>query len=201
MATFKKEEVDKMMEEEGNVKGTILQAHFDYIRDIKGDKGVEMVERRLEKLGYPVKAKDINNVKWYSEALACLILLVCVEVFDWGEKEVFEMAYEAPKYNFIVKLLMQHFIKAEKSFKMAPKYWKKHFDFSEMETVGFDEKGKRGTIRIKDFHKYHPLVCVYHKGYFSKVAEMMLGQKNVKVDHTECLLKDGPYEEFKLTWG
>jgi len=200
MLTLKKEEVDKMMKLKGNVIGVILQGHFDYIRDLKGENGVKAVEARLKELGYPLKAENIINVKWYPESIACLITLVSVEVFGWDRKDVFEMAYQAPRYSFVVKLLMQHFLQIEKNFRMAPTYWHKHFDFSEMETAGFSEKEKYGIIMIKDFHKYHPLICVYHQGYFTRITELMLGSKEVKVNHTRCLFKGDPYEEFKITW-
>lgn len=200
MFKLSKEEVDKMMKIPGNVKGTILKGHFNYIRDLKGDKGVKLVEERLESLGYPLKEKEVEESKWYSEALACLFVLVCVEIFNWTQEDVRKMAYESPKYSFIVKLLMQHFVKIEKSFKMAPFYWRKHFDFSRMEVGGFSEKEKYGIIRLVDFHKYHPLICEYHRAYFQKIAEMMLGQRKVRVEHPKCLFREDDCEEFKIIW-
>jgi len=201
MIKLTKEEVNRLMKLKGNVKGAILKGHFDYIKDLKGEEGVEQVERRIKELGCSVKAKDIDKIRWYSEGLSCLVVLVAAELFKWEAQDVFKMAFEAPKYSFIVKLLMQHFAKIEKSFKMVPKYWRQHFDFSEMETAGFNEKEKYGIIRIKNFHKYHPLICVYHQAYFQKIAEIMIAEKKAKVEHTKCLFKDDPYEEFKITWG
>ena len=86
MIMLSKEKVDEMMKLKGNVKGVILKGHFDYIRDLKGEKGIVLVEKRLEELGYPIKAKEIIPTNWYSEALACLIVLVCTEVFNWTKK-------------------------------------------------------------------------------------------------------------------
>ncbi len=200
MIILNKKEVDEMMSLKGNVKGAILKGHFDYVRDIKGEKGIELVEKRLEELGYPVDHRKIDDTKWYQEALACLIVLVCVEVFKWTQKEVREMAYQSPKYSFIVRLLMQHFPIIEKSFKLAPVYWRKNFDFARMEVAGFNEKEKYGIIQLKDFHKYHPLICEYHRAYFKKIAEMMLGQRKVEVDHPKCLFRGDSWEEFKIRW-
>lgn len=200
MLQLSKEEVDKMMKIKGNVKGVILKGHFDYIRDLKGEEGIKKVEKRLLELGYPIDHKKIKEGKWYPEALACLIVLVCAEVFNWNQEGVRKMAYESPKYSFIVKVLMQHFVKIEKSFKMAPIYWRKHFDFSRMEVGGFSEKEKFGIIRLVDFHKYHPLICEYHRAYFQKIAEIMLGQRKVRVSHTKCLFREDDCEEFKIIW-
>lgn len=200
MIAIKQKEIDKMMKLKGNVKGIILKGHFDYIRDLKGEKGVKTIEKRMEELGYPINPEKINPLKWYSQALSCLIILSSAEIFKWDKKDVFKMAYEASKHSFIVKLLMQYFIKIEKTFKMTPIYWRKHFDFSQLQTADFSEKEKYGIIRLKDFHKYHPLICEYHRGYFTKIAEIMLGQRKVNVEHTKCLFKRDPYEEFKITF-
>lgn len=200
MIILQKKEIDKMMLIKGNVKGAILKGHFDYIKDVKGEEGVRLIEKRLKDLGYLLDHNKIDDTKWYQESLACLVVLVCAEVFNWTQKEVREMAYQSPKYSFIVKLLMQHFVKIEKSFKMAPIYWRKHFDFSQMEVVGFNEKEKYGIIRLKNFHKYHPLICEYHRAYFKKIAEIMLGQVKVQVGHPKCLFRGDDYEEFKIIW-
>lgn len=200
MVSLNKKEVEEIMKLGGNVRGVIIEGHFAYIRDLKGEDGVRTVERRLEELGYPFKAGDVVNVKWYSEALACLIILAAAEIFKWEDKNVFEMAYQSPKYSFVVKILMQHFLDIEKSFAKIPDYWQKNFDFGEMEVIGFSTKEKYGIIKIKDFHKYHPLICIYHEGYFTKLAELMLGSKKVKIKHTECLFRNDPYEEFKINW-
>jgi len=200
MIILSKEEIEKMMSVEGNVKGVILKGHFDYIRDLKGEKGVLLVERKLKELGYPLSHKEVDTAKWYQESLACLVLLVCAELFCWSQKDIREMAYQSPKYSFIVRLLMQNFIKIEKSFKMAPIYWRKHFDFSEMEVIGFNEEEKYGIVRLKNFHKYHPLICEYHRAYFKKIAEIMLGQRKTKVEHPKCLFRGDSFEDFKIIW-
>lgn len=200
MLNLSKDEVDKMMKIPGDVRGTILKGHFEYVKDLKGEEGVRLVEKRLEELGYPLRLKELIENKWYPESLACLFVLVCVEIFNWDQGDVRKMAYESPKYSFIVKLLMQHFVKIEKSFKMAPFYWRKHFNFSRMEVGGFSEKEKCGIIRLVDFHKYHPLICEYHRAYFQKIAEMMLGQRKVRVEHPKCLFREDNCEEFKIIW-
>ncbi len=109
----------------------------------------------MKELGYPIDHQKIDDRGWYPEALACLIILVCAEVFKWTQKEVREMAYQSPKYSFIVKVLMTHFSNIEKNFKLAPFYLRRHFDFSKMEVAGFNMEEKYGIIRLKDFHKWH----------------------------------------------
>jgi hypothetical protein len=196
-----KEEADRLMKIPGNTRGAVLHGHFDYIRNSKGEKGLKAVEQRLEELGYPIKAKEIVNLKWYSEALSNLIVLVYADIFQLEEKDIFEMAYQAPSYSLVVKLLMRHLIGLEKVFKEIPRYWRENFDFSKLETTEFNLKEKWAVLRLKGYHKYHPLSsCVYFQGYFLRIGEMVYNQGKIKVEHTKCLFKDDPYEEFKITW-
>ena len=50
-----KEELDKIMQIKGNVRGAIFQTHAVYIRLKKGDEGVKMVEEKLKELSHPFK--------------------------------------------------------------------------------------------------------------------------------------------------
>lgn len=200
MLKLEKREVDEMMKLKGNVRGHILKGHFDYIEDKNGQEGVLVVEKRLEELGYPIKAAEIKKENWYSEALSCLIIITYAEVFNSAEKKVFEMAYKSSRYSIIVKLLLHYFISLEKSFGQTPIFWRKHFDFAELKPMSLDVKEKYFIFRILDFHKYHPLLCEYHKGYFKSMAELMTGSEKVKVEHTKCLFGGDPYEEFKISW-
>jgi len=195
-----KEEADRMMSVKGNVRGNIIKAHFTHIKKTKGAEAVLEVEKKTTEIGYPVKTSEIDPKKWYPEALSCLIILSSAEVFKLDEKGIFDLAYESSKYSFVVKFLMKYVLSPEKVIKEVPSYWKRSFDFSQMEVVDFNEQEKYVTILIKGFQKYHPLICEYHKGYFTKIAEITFNSKEVKVSHTNCLFWSDPYEEFKITW-
>ncbi len=201
-----KEMADKLMSLKGNLRGGFFIGHFKYIRNFMGESGVKCVEEKLKKLGYPLYEKKISNVKWYPEALACLLVLVTIEKFNLTKKDIFEMGEKSPKLSFVVKLLMSHFSTPERSFKEAPRYWRENYDFGEMQTVGFSEREKYGIIRIKKFRtskdaiKYHPLICEYHKGYFLGIAKMAIPNREVKIEHNKCIFNGFDEEEFKITW-
>jgi len=202
MSQFKltKEEADRIMKIKGNVRGSILKGHFLYIEELKGKEGIELLKNKLKEIGYPVNPEDLNFSKWYPEALSCLIILAAVDVFNWEEKDVFEMAYQSAKYSIVVKLLMRYFLNIEKVFREVSSFWRKHFDFGEMKVIEFNLEKKFGIIRLYGYGKYHPLICVYHQGYFTKIAELALGKKTVKVEHPICLFNGYNYEEFKIIW-
>ncbi len=195
-----KEEVDKIMKLKGNVRGNILRGHFSYIEEQKGKKGVEKVKNRLAELGYPVNEKELETTKWYPEALSCLIILVFAEIYNLNEKDVFEMAYYSAKYSLVIRLFMHYFLDIEKVFRAVSAMWRKHFDFGEMKVAEFDKENKFGIIRLYGYHKYHPLLCIYHSGYFTRIAEIAVGQKKVKIEHSKCMFNGYNFEEYKIIW-
>lgn len=197
---LKKEEVDEMMKLKGNARGNILKEHFTYIKELKGEEGVEKVKKRLTELGYPLNDMNFSISKWYPEAFSCLIILVFAEIYRLSKKEIFEMAYNSAKYSLVVRLFMHYFLNIEKVFRSVASLWRKHFDFGEMKVIEFDDEKKFGIIRLYGYNKYHPLICIYHIGYFTKIAEIALASKKAKVEHTKCLFDGSNYEEFKITW-
>jgi len=194
-----KKEADRIMKIKGNTRGITFKTGTEYMLKRKGKKGLTMVEKRLTELGYPVKLKKISPFKWYSLALDCLVLLVVLEVFGWGEKEAFNMGYESPLSSIFTKILMQ-FLVPNKFKKLASNYWRKYFDFGKLEIVNYSEKEKYGIIRLNGWRKYHPLICLYNQGYFLRIIEMGLIKGKVKVEHTKCLFRNDPYEEFRAIW-
>jgi len=208
MEDFKitKEFADNLMTLKGNIRGGFFVSHFRYVKNLKGDEGVKLVEERLERLGYPTKEKEVSNVKWYPEALASLMILATAEVFNLTKEDVFQMGKESIKTSFIIRVLMSHFLNLEKAFKEAPKYWRKNYDFGNVEIIGFGEKEKHCTISIKNFRlakdaeKHHPWTCVYHTGYFSGIIEMLLPNKKIKIKHEKCFFSGQDEMEFKITW-
>ena len=111
-----KEELDKIMQIKGNVRGAIFQTHAVYIRLKKGDEGVKMVEEKLKELGHPLKFEEVKPLDWYPEAISILIMVVIKEIFNWTDKDIFEMGNMAPKSSFIVRLVIKHFLTPQKSW-------------------------------------------------------------------------------------
>jgi hypothetical protein len=153
----------------------------------------------MEKLGYPIKLEEVGSLEWYPEFLTVLIILVAKEIFHWGDEEIFEWGYQTPKFSFIVRLLAKSFINLKMAYQKSPIYWKKHYDFGELETPEFNEREKYLIIRIKGY-KFHPIVCTFYKGYFIKIAEFTSKGKKFKAEETKCMFRGDPYHEFKISW-
>lgn len=195
-----KEIADNLMKIKGNVKGEVIRTNFAYINDKKGEEGVRMAEEKLAELGYPLKFKEIKPLEWYPEALSALLVIVSKNIFNWTEADIFDMGNSAPKYSFIVvKILLKYFVSIKRVFEEAPRYWKRHFDYGELETVELNEKEKYAVVRAKG-HQFHPLVCIYEAGYFLRILQFAIKSKKTSIKETKCTFKGDPYHEYVLRW-
>lgn len=196
----KKEEADKLMKVSGNINGALLKALYEFIMNKKGEEGVEKVEKRLAELGYPFDLKRISSFGWYPAPYICLVCLVILEVFDWDEKEAYQIGYDSPLYSIITKLLIKYLVSLDKIYPEIPRYFKKHYDFGSMEGIELNTKGKYIIMRLTGFKKIHPIWYVQARGYLARLVSMCTQSQNVKAEQLKCLYNGDPYDEFKLTW-
>jgi hypothetical protein len=188
----------RLKEFPGNVKGEVFRVHADYIRHKEGEEGVKKVEEKMSKLGMPIAFSEIKPFEWYNEGLSSLTIVVAKEIFNWTEEDVFEMGRFAPKFSFLIKVMIQYLVSIETILKNAAKYWDKHFDFGSIETEFNIEEG-RAIVRERSF-KTHPLVCIYHCGYFKGLCEFALKDQTITVKETACLHEGAEYNEYLITW-
>jgi hypothetical protein len=192
------EQAQKLKNIPGRVKGAVILADAEYVRLKGGESALKKIEQRLNKLGYQYSFQEIRPMDYYPEPLSVMVILLAKEVLELDDQGVFEMGKAVPKISFFLKILTKHFVSIRKCFEESPRYWKKHFDFGELEPVELNEAEKYGIIRVKGY-KFHPIMCIYHKGYFSQIASLSLG-KQVSVEETQCSFKKGPYHEYVIRW-
>ena len=184
----------------GKVRAETIKNHFQCIETMEGKEGVEKVKEKLKELGHP-----INNPEQYSPlemvptALADSVVLVSKYVFRWTKKEIFEMGNSAPKFSFIVRLLMKTFLSLRKVFEESPKYWREHFTEGRIEAVEYNEKEK--YLRLRLYHWCHPVMCVFYAGYFLRIGQYVIkNAKELTIKETKCMNKGDPYHEFLIRW-
>lgn len=196
-----KEEAKKVIEHtKGEVRIATIQTHFQYIKEKKGEEGVKKVLEKLKELGYPIDLLELQKqgpLEWIPTGLGDLVILVAKEVFGWTDKDIFDMGNSAPKYSFIVRMLMKTFLSITKVFKESPKYWEKHFTSGKLETIEINEKEKYLILHLK--HWCHPLMCIFYSGYFVRIGQYTLKGK-VTIEETKCMSKGDPYHEFIIRW-
>ncbi len=193
-----KKTADKMAKIKGNAKGDTLVLHVSHIRNKEGEKGLKKVEEKMKEIGYPVEFDKINKFEWYPVFMADLLIIVPKEIFNWTDEDIFKMGYDAPKYSFILRLLLQHTLSIEKLFEATSYFWKKYFDFGELEPV--EIKKKHVILRMKGY-EVHPIVCKqYYRGYFSRMIQLCLKNKEIETEETKCFFDGDPYHEYLIKW-
>lgn len=186
---------DNLKNFKGRVKGEIFRTHADYIKSKEGEDGIKKVEEKMAELGVPINFSSIKSFDWFSEGLSSLTIVVAKEIFNWTEEDVFEMGRFAPKFSFIIKVMIQYLASIDTLFENTKKYWDKHFDFGYIET-SLDKEKKQMIVKEYEFNT-HPLSCVYHAGYFKGLCEFAVKSKDIKVKYT--YQKNG-YNEYIIVW-
>jgi len=195
-----KEEIKELMKIKGQVRGVVFQTDANYVLAKKGEAGFKKLEMAIKETGQPISyGKKVKATSWYPLAWRVLSLLTIREIFNWGDKEIIEMGYTAPKYSFIVKALLRYFVSLEKTFSESAKYWQEHYSIGKLEAPQIDVKGKHLVLQLKDF-KVHPILCDYFKGYFKAVALLTVRTKKMTIRETKCVFKGDPYHEFVIDW-
>jgi hypothetical protein len=198
MEEIKKEELDKLMKIEGEIKGVVFQVDAKYILEKEGEEGLKKLEKRVKELGYPIDYRTVGALDFHPIGLRAISLLLIKDTFGWGDKEIREMGRTAPMASFIMKLLLKFFVTWKKSIGEIPGYWAKHYTIGSLEVVKEDEKTKDVILHLKDI-KIHPILCLYLEGYFEKTYEFVIGKGRGKVEETKCMFKGDPYHEYVLT--
>ena len=184
---------------QGNVKGEVFRVHAEYIKHKEGEEGVKRVEEKMKEIGMPINFNDIEPFAWINEGKSSMTLVVAKEIFNWTNEDIFEMGHFAPKFSFIIKVMIQYLVSMENLIKSAQKYWDKHFDFGEIETEFFEGENK-AIIREKGYPTPHPITCLYHTGYFTGLCEFAVKSGKVKVTETKCHHKGDNCNEFLVEW-
>lgn len=196
---IKRTEAEKLVKMDGRVRGTVFETDAEYIKNRYGDEGLDKVKARLQELGYPISYENVKSMEWLPLGMRALSLLVIKDVFNWNDEDIKEMGDAAPKYSFIVKLLMKFFVSPRVAFTHAPEYWIKHYDTGHLDAEQLDEENRHAVIHLHDF-KVHPLYCRYLEGYFQRLFKFMYPRSRVEIQESSCMCKEDAYHEFLVTW-
>lgn len=195
-----KAEAQKIIKEiSGKNRGVTLRTDRQYIKSKKGDKGLKKLQKEIDALGVDFKYENIRNNNWYPASWRVISLLAIKKVFNWSDRQIFDMGYSAPKNSFVVKALLRYFVSKRKSFEETSKYWGKHWNIGELETYKLDLENRLIVLKLKKF-KAHPVLCQFLRGYFKAIAELLIKDAEASVEESKCMSRQDPYHEFRITW-
>lgn len=190
---------DSLKKVKGSVRGAVFLTDIKYIKNAKGKEGIKKLKEEIQKQEKEFEFDKIKNIKWYPLKWRILSVLAAKKVFNWTDKDIFEMGRSAPYNSFIVKMILRYFSFFEKTCAEAPTYWAKHYTRGELETHKYDGKKKYVIFRLKNF-KNDPCLCKYLMGFFKGMAELTNRSEKITIEESKCMFEGDPYHEFIMSW-
>jgi hypothetical protein len=189
---------DQIMEKKGNSRGEVFLSYASYLKENNGKEFPAEIEKIIEDLGYSFQFNH-KALDWVPEAYSELIMTILQEKFGWQKKDFFKLGQEAPKYSFIIKILMRHFSSPSNVLKEASNSWLKYFDFGNLTVGDYDEEKKYVYLELRDYDM-GPLMCVYLSGYILRMASLAIKGQNIRIKETKCTYRNDPYHEYLIEW-
>jgi len=194
-----KEITQEVMRLKGETRGLPIKQDGEYVSIMKGQEGVEKVEKELAESGYPIKYREIKNLNFYPAGFRALSLLAIKKVFSFENKDIRKVCAFQPKTPMVAKLFMRYFYSLPKIMKKVQDMWRTYWTTGEMDFVEFNEKERFALLRIRKFDM-HPVWCTCMEGYFASLAGVVLGKKEVNCEESQCPSRGHEYHEFLITW-
>ncbi|MEK7173447.1 MAG: hypothetical protein AAB723_03085 [Patescibacteria group bacterium] len=201
MTVVSREEINKILERKGEVRGAAFQSIGDFILKKKSQAGLAKVEAQMKEWGADFYFSKISPMVWYPIGWGALFVLAAQEVFDWTEQDIREMGANAPKSSVVVKLLFKLFSNMKQLAKQIPGFWHKNYTVGEVEVMSLDEDKKEMILHFKD-SSFHTSLCKYVEGFAETTIQFSRPKNSVtRVKETKCSFKDNvPYEEYTVQW-
>lgn len=187
-----------IMSLEGETRGATFKTDSEFILKEKGKEGLEKVEAKLVELGFPVKYKEIETMKYYPIGFRFLSLLAMRDVFNFSEEDIFKMGSSAPKISLVIRMFFNLFPSKKRTFDQLPNIWRKHFTIGKLLAIELDEEKKYVVVRLEGF-KFFPFYCNYLRGYFLTVVKMIVNSPTI-IEETKCSFRGDEYHEYLFKW-
>ncbi len=193
-----KEEVDKILNTGGEVRGASLRTDKTFIMQKGGEEKLKEVEEELERMGYPISYDDIGTMNFYPFGARVLSILAIAKVFNLDNEGIKEMGAHAPKTSFLIKMFTKYFLSPTQTLNKIGEVWSKHATGGSAEAKEINEEEGYAVFHFKGID-FHPIYCVYLAGYLSGILNMALST-SVSVEETRCSFRGDDIHEFKVAW-
>lgn len=194
-----REIAQRLMKIKGEARGTHLKNDADFVIKEKGKEGLKTVEKELEKIGYPIYYKKINQFGFYPVGLRAISLLAIKKVFNWPDEKIRELGAYAMKFSWIIRIFMKYFYSIDQVFKETQKTWSKYFTVGELKVEESNIEKKYVILRVQNLD-LHPIYCRCLEGVFLELAKMILKPEKITCQEIECFFKRGKGHRFLIKW-
>ena len=193
-----KEEVDELMKLKGQIRGAAIKEIIKYILKEEGKDGLGKLEDVMEKIGYPIKDRNIKAMKFYPLGLEASTLVAVKRLFNYDDKKFQDLGKFAGKFSIIIRLFMGYLVSLDKIAKETPKMWRKYFSIGDLDIAEINEEEKYVILRIKNYY-LHPIHCQILIGYLSSILQIVV-KSPVTCEETKCTFQGDEYHEYLLKW-
>ncbi len=180
-------------------RGFNVKHDGEYIIRTKGKEVLEQIEQEWERLGYPMKYKNIKEMGFIPGGMRAVSLLAIKKVLNSGDEEIRNVCYFHPRISLVVRLFSKYIYSLPEVMKKAQQMWRTYWTEGELEFSEYNEEKKYIIMKIKNFN-LHPIFCRCMEGYFASIAKMVLKVENLKCKEVKCSHKKDEYHEFLITW-
>lgn len=188
-----------MDEENYFIKGPVFLSLINYLKEKKGQRGVDQIFDLLKEEAPDVymAPNEFTTKDMYREAIFLKLLeLVDRELGAGDLSECYRFGYYDSHHLGVMGYFVSFLGTPTKILQKAPKSWKYYHKKGEL-VVPKLEPGL-GIIELHGYLKSE-VMCAEILGYLTGAAEQTKG-KNVKVEETQCVCKGDSVCQFKVTW-
>ncbi len=196
---LEKNKIEKILKLPGEVRGDVLKTEWDYIRDVEGEKGLEIIREEIKRLNIDIDYNSITKTWWYPIGYKVFILELCRDILNWRDSDIVEMGESAYRQSFIVKTVLRYFTTLEKTFQETPKFWEKYWNAGKLIPYRIDTHKKYLIIRLEDLH-VHPDLCLYFMGHFKAIANLLIKSDSIEIKERKCPFKGDSIHEYVIKW-
>jgi len=194
------QEIKELKKYSDRQRGEHIKYYVNYIRENYGEKGLKKVKDTLKEMGVEIgNVEELSDTKWVSRTIPHAFFVASVRIFDWSEKEIFELGKKIAIQSTIIKIFIKYFPSIKNTLEQGVKGWNHNFTRGKLELKEFNKKERKGKLVLKDFPT-NSLACIHYQGFFARILELMTGSDNVKIKETKCMSNGAPYHEFPFEW-
>jgi len=195
-----KEELEEFKKIKGEIRGMALKSALDFVLKREGRDGLRKVENVMIDLGYPVEHNKINIMNFYSLIVETILFAVIKELFNYNEKDFYEMGEFQFRMPITIRLYMKYLSSVNSVVKAASKMYRIYFTIGNLGISEYNEKEKYMIVKLEDFY-FHAayLYCQIFRGFFPSVIQMVV-KTPVSCKETKCVDRGDEYHEFLLKW-
>jgi predicted hydrocarbon binding protein len=188
-----------MDEENYFLKGQAFLGLINYIKERRGQRGVDQVFSALRKQAPDmyVAPRDFKTKESYLDLLFIKLLEIMDKEIGQGDlSECYNFGIYDSHHLGVAGYFISFLGSPSTIIKKAPKSWKFYHNKGELVITKL-EPGI-GVLELRDYIK-STTMCKELEGFFTGAAKQTKG-KNVKVNKTKCKSRGDSVCEFTITW-